>query len=203
MTVKRKITKTTDSALYWWKIIQMVIGASALAVAFFVHYVGPGIKDSVRDFTGNTEVVNRIDDEILPRIEMMEANMPPPKTVTWNASQSYQAVPCDHIECNYILTASATPFRLLCGDFSKSEVEVRLEGSGRTVKTRYADSFVPVELTMREDSFVVPIVIHAGIPDGKHDWKVNYEYENCPGPNEPQQRSSPYFPLVVDRTERR
>lgn len=202
MAMRDRAKAATEAGLYSWKVVQMIIGVCAVIWAFWTQFLGPGIQPAVRDFTGTTEVVQRLDEQVIPRIDHIERHMPLPKVVVWNEAAAFQIEPCDHIHCDYVLAGARTAYGDLCGKVVRSSVEVRLERSGRTVTTRYNSDFIPVRLTTLERDFTVPILITSAIPDGDHQWRATVEYESCPGVREPQPRFTPWYPLHVDRASR-
>jgi hypothetical protein len=187
--VTKTIRDKTDTALHAWKVIQMLTGFSALLLAAWVQFLGPGIRSALQEFLGVSEISQRL--------AWVEEFMPAPTVVEWVEGASRQPHPCYPGEtCPFILTGSRTPYGEACGLPVSITPFLRLQ-DGRLYQSEFP-GFKGVELDRVQTSFEVPLDVPHFIPVGQHQFRVRVVYPTCPGRNEPIPRWTPWFDLKLD-----
>lgn len=194
-TLKEK----TETGLYVWKIVQAILGVLAIIGLAWTQFLGPGIQPAFQRFSGNTETQEELTQfrgEVNNRLDFIEEFMPAPSVVDWEAAIIRQLGECNSTRCVFSIEAARTEFGAACGRPASIEVIIRT-ANGYIVRTRYDSTFEPVELSLRRDQFIAPIVLPETVFDGEHQWRTRVTYPTCSGRNEPIPRLSPWFNMEV------
>lgn len=197
MSDKKTPTRArAESAFFWWRIIATVVAATTV---LWVQFVGPGVREWLREFSGQNEMRREFTSQfrgVSARLEYIERVLPAPAVVEWITEASSQLGRCGQRRCIYRLVGSRTEFGENCGRPEEVEVYLRMS-SGRQLRINYAAGFRPVELGRTPQEFDIPLSLPPLIPEGDYYWRSRVVYPNCPGPREPIPRFSPWWPLKV------
>lgn len=195
-----RLKERTEVGLYAWKVIQAVLGVLALLGLAWTQFLGPGIQPAFQRFSGNTATQEELvifRDEVNGRLDFIEEFMPAPAVVDWEAAIIRQIGACNSERCVFSIEAARTEFGANCGRPMSIEVIIKT-ARGQIIRTRYDPTFQPVELGLRRDQFIAPILLPETVfnsPD--HFWRTRVTYPTCSGRNEPIPRLSPWFPMNV------
>jgi len=195
---KTNLQKKSEQLDAVTKPLRNLVWIGALLLGFWVQFIGPGISDGLKEFSGVNDLRKEMQNgfkQTTDRLDFIEINMSPPKVLNWIDNR--QLGNCNESVCRVIHLISRTEYGEDCG-IPIITIEAKLQ-TGE--KFPFFSDFSVSEADISQTRIVHNFKLFQEIKPGTIEYQFKLIYPSCEWSREPLPRYSPWFKLIVSRND--